>query len=425
MSYYVTFTWPKIFLKLKFFPDISFKGVYLVQVENMAWTSEYNRLPSVIGVPEIDRKLCLYDTTLRDGEQTVGVSFNSKQKLEIARLLEEVGVERIEAGMPVSSEEDFKAIQMIVNEVKNSEIWGFCRCVKADIDAARDAGVKSVICEIPTSPYKMKAYSFTREKVFKSLVEHLKYAKSLGLRVAFFAVDATRTPLEDLKEAYQSAVNEGGAEEVVLVDTLGVATPETMMYLTKQVKEWVKVPVMVHCHNDFGMATACSLAAARAGAEYIHVTVNGIGEKSGNTDIAELAIAGSLLYGFKISLDFSKLRIISKRVAEISKVPLSPLKPVTGDNVFKRESGVVIAQIVNYPPAAEGYAPELVGAEREILLGKKSGKASIRYMLEKYSILLEEEEKVEKILQEVKKLGVKKSGTVTEQEFLSIVKDLI
>lgn len=391
---------------------------------DMSWTSEYNQLPAVMGEAAGGGRLHFYDTTLRDGEQTVGVSFNRYQKLEIANLLEDMGVERIEAGMPVSSEEDFKAVALIAREIKNSEVWGFCRCTRSDIDAAADAGVKSVICEIPTSPHKMRAYKFTRDGVLKNLVDHLKYARDRGLRAAFFAVDATRTPLEDLKEAYQRAVRDGGAVEVVLVDTLGVATPETMYYLTRQVREWVDVPVMAHCHNDFGMATACSLAAVRAGATYVQATVNGLGEKTGNADIAELALAGSLLYGYRTGLDLGKLRAVGKRVENLSGVRLSPLKPVVGENVFKRESGVTVAQLVTYPPAVEGYSPELVGAEREILLGKKSGKASIRYMLEKHSISCSDEQ-LEKILREVKSLGIKKGGLVSAEEFLSITGGVI
>lgn len=388
-------------------------------MDQLAWTSEFNKLPAVTGGAAGEKRLHFYDTTLRDGEQTIGVSFNRYQKLEIANLLEDLGVERIEAGMPISSEEDFKAVALIAREIKNSEVWGFCRCTRADIDAAVDAGVKSVICEIPTSPYKMKAYNFTRDRVFKNLVDHLKYAGERGLRAAFFAVDATRTPLEDLKEAYVSAVKDGGAVEVVLVDTLGVATPETMYYLTCRLREWVEVPVMVHCHNDFGMATACSLAAVRGGAGYVQATVNGLGEKTGNADFAELALAGSLLYGYETALDLGKLRSVGKRVENLSGVPLSPLKPVVGENVFKRESGVTVAQLVTYPPAVEGYSPELVGGEREILLGKKSGKASIRYMLDKHGISCSDDQ-LEIILREVKAMGVKKGGLVSTEEFLAI-----
>ncbi len=388
-------------------------------MEQQVWISEYNQSPAVPG-GAAGRRLLIYDTTLRDGEQTIGVSLSSREKLEIARLLEDMNVERIEAGMPISSTEDFKAVQLISREIKNSEVWGFCRCTKADIDAAVDAGVKAVICEIPTSPYKMKAYGFTLPKVLQSLAEHLAYAKKKGLKTAFFAVDATRTPLDDLKAAYQKAVGEGKADEVVLVDTLGVATPETMTFLTRQVKEWVDVPVAAHCHNDFGMAVACSLAAAGAGADSIHVTANGLGEKTGNADISEIALAASVLYGYRINLDLGKVRSMSRRVEELTGVRLSPLKPVVGENVFKRETGVVIAQILNYPPAVEGYPPELVGGEREILLSKKSGKSSIQYMLNTLGISLPASE-IDQVLQEVKALGIKKGGLVTKEEFQDIV----
>ncbi len=387
----------------------------------MLWVSQYNQLPEVMPDSPAGKNLRLYDTTLRDGEQTVGVSLSRFAKLEIATMLAEAGVERIEAGMPIVSKEDAEAVRLIVDNVRGAEIWGFCRCVKADIDACAETGVKHVVCEMPTSDLKFKAYGFDPEAVIGRVVEHLQYAKQKGMYTAFFAVDATRSSLEYLREAYQKAVKDGGADEVVLVDTLGVATPETLTYLTQQVREWVDVPVAVHCHNDFGLGVACTLAAMKAGASYAHVTVNGLGEKTGNSDLAETVLAGKSLYGFSSNIDFSKLIPLGRRVADLSGVPVSPLKPVVGTNVFKRESGIVISQLGTYPPAVEGYSPELVGAKREVVLGKKSGKASIQYVLRERGVEASPEE-VAQILEAVKKLGLEKRGLVTDDEFDVIVR---
>lgn len=396
----------------------------LKDLEGLTWTSQFNHDVTVIRDSHFPARLMIYDTTLRDGEQTIGVSLNRFEKLEIATLLEEAGVNRIEAGMPVVSREDLKAVQMIVNNIKNSEVWGFCRCVKDDINACLEAGVKSVVCEMPTSQLKHKAYNYNPEEVLERLVEHLLYAKNQGLYTAFFAVDATRTSLDYLQQVYTRAVKEGLADEVVLVDTLGVATPETMFYLARQVKSLIGVPLMVHCHNDFGLGTACTMAGVKGGAEYAHVTVNGLGEKTGNADLAEIALAAPVLYGLQCDIILDKLPHLSKRVAEISKISCSPLKPVVGSNIFKRETGVAVAQLAVYPPAVESYAPELVGARREVLLSKKSGKGSIEYVLKERGITASPLQ-IKDILEAVKDLGVKKGGVLTNAEFEQILHSIL
>ena len=369
------------------------------------------------------KKLKFYDTTLRDGEQTIGMAFSKEEKLAIAKMLDELGVERIEAGMPVVSAEDKAAVELIVKAGLKAEIWGFCRAVKGDIDGCLDVGVKHIICEIATSSYKMDAYNFTPDGVMKKLLDALQYAKSKGLYVAFFAVDATRADMAFLEKMYKRAVQEGGADEVVVVDTLGVATPETMFYLTQKLKQWVSVPVMTHCHNDFGLATACTIASLKAGADCAQVTINGLGEKTGNADLAETAIAASL-YGIPFDLDMKKLYDASKLLEKITKIPISPLKPVVGEYVFQRESGVTAAQLITNPPAVEGYSPDLVGRERGILLSKKSGKRSVEYRMEKLGVKATPAQ-VEEVLAKVKALGVKKKGLVTDAEFEAMVKESV
>jgi isopropylmalate/homocitrate/citramalate synthase len=391
--------------------------------EQLWWLSELNQKPEVLGESLFPKRLKIYDVTLRDGEQTIGVALDKQEKLQIAKILDELGVDRIEAGMPVVSREDKEAVELILKAGLKAEIWGFCRAVKGDIDACIDVGVKHIICEIATSPYKMKAYNFTPEGVLDKVVDCLQYAKSRGLYTAFFAVDATRADLEYLETIYRKAVEDGKADEAVMVDTLGVATPETMFYLTKKLREWVNVPVMTHCHNDFGLATACTIASLKAGADCAHVTVNGLGEKTGNADLAEVAIAAEL-YSIPIGIDLKKIYATSKLAEKITKIPLSPLKPVVGENVFKRESGVAVAQLVTFPPAVEGYSPELLGREREILMGKKSGKKSVEYKLEQLKVKATPDQ-VEKVLERVKALGIKKKGLVNDDEFKNIVGEVL
>jgi len=390
--------------------------------EEELWSlSQFNQRPEILGESHFPKRLKIYDTTLRDGEQTIGVAFDKEEKLQIAKMLDELGVDRIEAGMPVVSKEDKEAVELILKAGLKAEIWGFCRAVKTDIDACIDAGVRHIICEIPISLYKMKAFNFTQEGILEKLEDSLQYAKSRGLYTAFFAVDASRTELGFLESVYRKAVEQGKADEVVIVDTLGVATPETMFYLTRRLREWVSVPIMSHCHNDFGMATACTLFSVKGGADCAHVTIGGLGERTGNADLAELAIAAKL-YGIDVNIDMGKICEASKLVEKISKIPVSPLKPVVGENVFKRESGIAVAQIITYPPAVEPYSPALLGREREVLLSKKSGKSSIEYKLEKLNFEATSEQ-VDEVLKRVKELGVKKKGVVNDEEFRNIVKE--
>lgn len=394
-----------------------------MEERNLWSVSDFNQKVEVLGENYFPKRLKIYDTTLRDGEQTIGVVFDKQEKVQIAKMLDKLGVDRIEAGMPVVSKEDKEAVEMIIKADLKAEIWGFCRAVKGDIDACIDVGVKHIICEIATSHYKMKANNFTPEGVIEKVLDSLQHAKSRGLYTAFFAVDATRADLEFLKTIYKKAVEEGKADEVVMVDTLGVATPETMFYLTKKLREWVNVPIMTHCHNDFGMATACTIASVKGGAECAHVTLNGLGEKTGNTDLAETAIAANL-YGISVNVDMEKLYQAAKLAEKLSKIPISPLKPVVGENVFKRESGVTVAQLISSPSAVEGYSPVLLGRKREILLGKKSGKKSVEYKLEKLGIQATSDQ-VNDILMRVKELGMKKKGLVSDKELRDITEEIL
>ncbi len=385
------------------------------------WLSNYNEMEEVKNdLKKMKKRIKIYDTTLRDGEQSVGVSLDAEEKLTIAKELAGAGVDRIEAGFPASNQEDKIAMANIVAQVTGSEIWGFGRCNVNDVKINIETGIKHMVCEILTSPQKMKAWDLTEDVVLKRVRDAISYAKQENIYTAFFAVDATRSNPEFLKKVYQTAVKECGADEIVVVDTLGVASPEAMGYMTKLVKSWVDVPVAVHCHNDFGLSLACTLAALKEGADSAHVTVNGLGEKTGNTDLAELAIALNGLYGIETNIKLDKLLGLSKLVEKFSKIPVSPMRPVVGDKVFTRESGLVIAQMLAYPPSVEGYAPEVVGRKREVALGKKSGKKSIEYALEQLKMEVPEE-KIDLLLDRVKTAGINQKGQVSMEEFKEIV----
>ena len=354
-----------------------------------------------------------YDTTLRDGEQTVGVVLDPQQKLEIARGLAEAGVERIEAGFPRVSQDDWDAVRLIAEAGLPAEIWGFSRAVPADVEALVELGVEASVIESPISDLKLEALSVSRETMLERIRSAVSFAVENGIKVAYFGVDSTRADEAFFDEAYAAAV-EAGASEVVVVDTIGVAGPDATHALVERVRA-LGVPIHFHGHNDFGLATANAIAAVRAGARWIHGTLNGMGERAGNANIAEVALALQALYGVETKLDLARVRELSARVRELSGYELEPWKPLVGENLFRRESGAVASQFHD-PPAIEPYSSELVGAERSIVLGKKSGIDSIRIKAEELGLDLSEEQQ-RQLLEAVKKLGAEKRGLVTDDEF--------
>ena len=362
----------------------------------------------------------LYDTTLRDGEQTVGVVLSPEDKLQIARALAAAGVDRIEAGFPRVSDDDAKAIRLIVDAGLDAEIWGFSRAVRTDVDALVDLGLEASVIESPISDAKLAALGVTRETMLERIRSAVSFAAEQGIRVAFFGVDSTRADLEFVRHAYEAAV-EAGAAEVVVVDTLGIATPEAAAFLVGDIAERLDydVPVHWHGHDDFGLATAAAVAAVQAGATWVHGTVNGMGERGGNADLVEVALALEALYGIPTRLRLERARELARLVQELSGTTLAPWKAVTGDNLFTRESGAVASQFHD-PPAIEPYSSELVGAKRGIVLGKKSGLDSIRIKAGELGLDVPEEA-LPALLEAVKKAGTRKRGLVTDAEFRRIV----
>jgi isopropylmalate/homocitrate/citramalate synthase len=360
----------------------------------------------------------LYDTTLRDGEQTVGVVLDPEQKLEIAKLLDELGIDRIEAGFPRVSEDDWQAVEKIAAAGLNAEIWGFSRAVPADLEALVKLGVSYSVIESPISDLKLDAIGVTREKMLERITNAMRFAADNGIHAAFFGVDSTRAQPDFYDRVYSAAV-EAGAKEVVVVDTLGIASPEAVADLVGRTVELVDVPVHFHGHNDFGVATASAVAAVRAGARYVHGTINGMGERAGNANLGETALALRALYGVQSNLKLERIREVSARVRELSGYELEPWKPLTGETLYRRESGAVASQFHD-PPSIEPYSSELVATERGIVLGKKSGLDSIRIKAEELGLDVPEERRAE-VLAAVKRLGMDKRRLVSDEEFKQIV----
>jgi isopropylmalate/homocitrate/citramalate synthase len=365
-----------------------------------------------------------YDTTLRDGEQTVGVVLSPQQKLEIARELDRMGVSRIEAGFPRVSPDDAAAIQLMQGAGLKAELWGFSRAVKADVEELVRLGLRYSVIEAPTSDIKLMAYGISRDEVLRRIADAISFAKQNGITVAYFAVDGTRTELEFLKRVYLTSL-EAGAAEIVVVDTIGACGPEAAEFLVRQVREWVgpSVPLHFHGHNDFGMATACAVAAVRGGASWIQGTINGMGERAGNADICEIALALRCLYGIPIALDLSQARAVSEVVQNAAGYKLEAWKPLVGENLFMRESGAVASQF-NIPEAIEPYSSEIVSATRRIVLGKKSGLDSVDLKAKELGIAVTTDQRAP-ILAAVKKQAIAKRGLLTDQEFRTIVEETL
>ena len=389
--------------------------------QDKIWTSELNKTDDILTRFDRSKPVNFYDTTLRDGEQSVGVCFNPEEKFDIACKLNELGVGRIESGFPRVSADDTQAVRRILDAGLESEIWGFSRAVKADIDAHLDLGTEHVLIEISTSDLKMKAYGFTRESVLQRVTDAIKHAKDNGIKtVNFFAVDSTRSNLEFLRDVYSTAI-EHGADEVSVVDTIGVCSPEAVEWLIGEVSSWVgpEIPIHWHGHNDFGMATASAVAAVRGGARWIQGTINGMGERAGNADICEVALALQCLYDMPVELDLSKARAASQVVQQAGGYNVDGWKPVVGEFLYTRESGAVANQF-HIPQAIEPYSAEIVDADRRIVLGKKSGLSNIKIKGEELGLDIPEDKRAG-VLAEVKDLGTKNARLVTDEEFKDIV----
>jgi len=368
------------------------------------------------------KKIQVFDTTLRDGEQTPGVTLTPADNMAIAEALSNLGVDVIEAGFPVSSEVEFKIVQDIAGAGLKSRVCGLARCVEKDMDAAIKANVDLVHIFIGTSPihrkYKLK---MSEQEILDKTRKCIQYVKDRGFAVHFSPEDACRTELPYLKRVCKLA-SDMKVDHINIPDTVGVMTPAAMRYLISELVSVIKPTIAVHCHNDFGMAVANSVAAIEAGATMPHVTVNGLGERAGNADLEQTVLTCKLIYGVESNIKYKRIYETSKLVEKLSGIKVMPNFPVVGANAFAHESGVHVHGVLAKAQTYEAIDPVFVGAKRRILVGKLGGKTGVSDKLKELSIKVSEAQLVE-ITDKIKNLGAK-GKKITEEDLVAIAEDV-
>jgi isopropylmalate/homocitrate/citramalate synthase len=395
--------------------------------DDQHFVSFYDFDSDVLGDVKLPSNIEIHDVTLRDGEQQAGITFRRDDKIKIATLLSESGVDRIEAGMPSVSAEDAKVVKEISHLGLGSKIYAFARCMKQDVDNAIAADVDGIVMEIPSSDHLIKhAYGWDVEKAVKLSVEATSYAHEHGLRVTFFTIDATRAPFDTFWKIAGQVIKDGHMDSFALADTFGVLNPQATTFFIKKIKSKTDKPVEIHAHNDFGLAVANTISAVLGGASTIHVSLTGIGERSGNASLEESVMALKYLYGINTKINTRMLRSLAVLARERSGVKFPPQKPIVGDGIFSVESGILTSwwrrlEKSNMPLEMFPFLPEVVGHTNvEIINGKKSGIDTIYYKADKFGIKLDESEALT-VLRKLKSISLARKGPISDEELKALM----
>lgn len=418
-------------------------------LEKAGLAVNYNKLKET-KPDSLPSEVHIWDETLRDGEQTPGVALTIDEKIEIAKLLDDIGVSIVAVGFPAVSKEEKRSVTAVAKEgLKNAIVAAPARAVISDIDACIDAGVSEVPIFIATSDFRLKyQLRMTREEMLERLAQCVEYGKDHGLIVDYIAEDSTRSDIDFLCTAYRQAID-AGADKICVADTVGFVRPRVMTHIMQSIKSQLwgsskyKVPIAVHCHNDFGLANANTLAAIEQGATYAHVCVNGYGERAGNAALEEVVIALEELYGVKTGIETEKMYRLSKLVERHFVIPLPLHKAISGDNAFTHSSGIHSHGQLTHSMTYEPINPLTVGRRREFHLGKFIGRHFVEYLLRMGGINASPEqtreitERIKKTHEDLKKHQSKESFDkikselralrtgVSEREFWEIVFSVI
>jgi len=346
----------------------------------------------------------ILDTTLRDGEQTPNVALSLDDKIKIAQALDDLGVDIIEAGFPITSDGERQAVKAIGRLGLKAEVLGLSRSSKEDIDAVIGCDLRSIHVFLATSDIHMQnKLKMTRDQVVEKAAWAVEYAKSHGMTVEFSPEDATRSDVEFLKRVVQ-AVQDAKVDRIDVPDTVGVMIPQSMGNLITELRTVAKVPLAVHCHDDFGLSVSNSFAGVLAGAEEVHCTINGLGERAGNAALEEIAVGLATFFGVKTNIDLRKLAHVSRLVSHLTGVQVQPNKAIVGDNAFAHESGIHVHGVLRESFTYEAISPESVGKERALVIGKHTGTHAVQAKLKSYGIDMPEGQ-LKDLVSRIKKLS--------------------
>ena len=368
-------------------------------------------------------KIKVLDTTLRDGEQTPGVSLTSMEKLRIASKLDEMGLDYIEAGSAITSEGERNSIKEITSQGLNAEILSFSRPLTKDIDYCLECDVDEVNLVVPTSDLHIfDKLKMTKDELIEMSNSAVDYCKDHGLTVELSAEDASRSDVNFLKSVFLNVLDHG-VDRVCVCDTVGILTPDTSFELFNNLRD-INAPISVHCHNDFGLAVANTLSAIKGGACEIHTTVNGIGERAGNTSFEECVVSiDRLLPDFSTNIKIHEIYDVSKLVARLTGVYIQPNKAIVGENAFAHESGIHSDGIIKNSATYEPMTPELVGRRRKFIIGKHMGTHGLDSRLKELGLNVDKVQ-LQQICDNIKELA-DKGKTVTDVDLQAIADNVL
>lgn len=335
----------------------------------------------------LPRGIQIWDETMRDGEQTPGVTFSPEEKLRIATLLDEIGVPIMDVGIPVVSKEEARGVKLIAGQGLRATVMSAARAVRRDVDACIECDVDEVSIFIACSDLHLKhKLGMTREQVQEAAVREVEYAKAHGLAVSFVTEDTFRADLDYVVDLYNACID-AGAGRAVICDTVGVMTPSAVSWYVGRIKPRLRnIPLSFHGHNDFGLAVANSLAACEAGVLVPHACVNGLGERSGNASFEELVLILESLYRYDTGIDISRIYEVSRLVEKLSGVPIGVHKPLVGFNAFSHESGIHADGVIKHTATYEPIQPERIGRTRQFIFGKHTGSTVVAEKLREHGI---------------------------------------
>ena len=393
-----------------------------------AYLSPYVTLPAVREGMNLPKQVLITDCTTREGEQAADVSFGVEEKLGIIRRLDVMGIHQVQCGYPFKSRVDRETMQALKSEnlkCKTEVIAQvFVEEWHEEIDAAIAVQPDILDIQFPSSDARLSLLvKMSREEAVRRSSDAVRYAAGRVPVIRYAPTDTTRTNLDFLKQLFE-AVLKAGAHRITVADTAGTAIPSAIRYLVGQVVQAFQVPVEVHCHNDYGLALANTLAAVEAGAQVADATINGLGERAGNVSLDELILALQNLYGLRLNVDTSRLFELSAYVAGISGIPVPPGKPLVGANAFAHKLEGHVHGVLTHPPLYEPLPPETVGNRRRISIGKYSGRHVIRYKLRELGLQATDLE-LDRIILEVERQAVAKRNSLSDAEFDAILSGVL